>query len=80
MRHVKSTQEIAVGDIILTGSTFYSVADVFPRKFRGYVWQEDVKAWGPLRDVPLPSPIHSAHVMEESAEMFPPIPGGTRNA
>ena len=71
MQHVKSTSEIAVGSVVLTGSFYYRVTQLFPAKFRGEVWSEKDKAWRSATDVPLPSPTHPAHVVEDAANYFP---------
>ncbi|MEU5166778.1 hypothetical protein [Streptomyces mutomycini] len=66
-------QGITVGDIVLSGTAYYRVTDVFPRKFRGQEWDESGKGWGPLRDVPNPSPTTTAQVLSvaETALLFP---------
>lgn len=73
MRHIESTESVTPGMVILTGSYFYLVTDVFPSKFRGHVWLLDEQEWGPIRDVPLPSPCHPAHEVEDAftGNLFP---------
>jgi hypothetical protein len=75
MRSIETTVDVRPGMVILTGTAYYYVTDVFPRKIRGHVWAlpNDSK-WGPIRDVPLPSPTCSAYVVENAGELFPYLP------
>jgi hypothetical protein len=77
MQHIESTDSVRKGMVILTGTAYYLVTDVFPRKFRGKVWSERADVWGPIRDVPLPSPTHSAFVVDNPRDMFPMPQEGT---
>lgn len=65
---------ITVGAIVLAGTYYYKVTDVFPRKFRAHVWDERSKAWGEHTwDVPNPSPTTSIQVLsaDEVNTLFP---------
>ena len=73
MKREETTASIIPGAVILTGTAYYRVTRVFPRKVRGQRWDEDWKAWGGLHDVPLPSPTAAAYVLSvsEVSQMFP---------
>lgn len=71
MQHIESTENVTPGMVIVTGTNYYLVTEVFPRKFRGMMWVEMSKAWGREVDVTLPSPCHSAYEVEDPEDLFP---------
>jgi hypothetical protein len=77
MRKIERTDNVNPGMVILTGTHYYLVTDVFPSKFRGKVWSESLKDWGSIRDVPLPSPTHLAYEVDNPQELFPMPQEGT---
>lgn len=70
MQRINNIDEIKVGMVILTGTAYYLVGLVGPRKFRGYEWENG--GWGKMRDVPFPSPTYDAHSV--SPDLFNPLP------
>lgn len=76
MRSIESTQEVRPGMVILTGTAYYYVVSVSPSEIRGHIWALPNASgqWGPMREVPLPSPTCSAYVVDKAGELFPNLP------
>jgi hypothetical protein len=71
VKHVESTTEVSVGDVVLSGSFFFLVEGKTPTHFSGKVWNEQSKRWGRSASVPLPSPCQVAHLVDDPENYFP---------
>lgn len=65
MKPVKVSTELSVLDIVLSGSFYFRVEGITPNSFIGVVWHEEHKAWGRAVSIPVPSPTHTAYLLEE---------------
>ena len=65
MKPVKDSTELSMLDIVLSGSFYFRVEGITPNSFIGKVWHEEHKAWGRSVSIPVPSPTHTACLLEE---------------
>lgn len=73
MKPVKESIELSMLDIVLSGSFYFRVEGITPNSFIGKVWHEEQKAWGRAVSIPVPSPTHTAYLLEdwELERLFP---------
>lgn len=65
MKPVRESIELTMGDIVLSGSFYFKVAGITPNSFVGKVWNHQAHQWGRAASIPVPSPTHSAYLLEE---------------
>ncbi|QNN98252.1 hypothetical protein SEA_LILMARTIN_253 [Streptomyces phage LilMartin] len=65
MKPVRESIELSMLDIVLSGSFYFRVEGITPKSFVGVVWNEQAKQWGRAVSIPVPSPTHTAYLLEE---------------
>jgi len=65
MKPVKESTELSMLDIVLSGSFYFRVEGITPNSFVGVVWNHEARRWGRAVSIPVPSPTHSAYLLEE---------------
>lgn len=73
MKPVRESIELSMLDIVLSGSFYFRVEGITPNSFIGKVWNEQAKQWGRAVSIPVPSPTHTAYLLEqwELERLFP---------